>query len=143
MRGGQYPVFRPVRLRRIVDALGVDVVAKAGDGSKAKPLATITEALAAARSALAAVPPRLEEAARGLGRRPLEVLGSVTLPLMRRGLLAGLGLVFLTSLKELPATLILRPIGFDTLAIRVWSYATEGVYSRAAVPALLLDLRLH
>ena len=98
----------------------------------------LPEALTAARSALAAVPPRLEEAARGLGRRPLQVLRSVTLPLMRRGLLAGLGLVFLTSLKELPATLILRPIGFDTLAIRVWSHATEGIYSRAAVPALLL-----
>ena len=41
-------------------------------------------------------------------------------------------------MKELPATLILRPIGFDTLATRVWSYAAEGVYSRAAVPALLL-----
>jgi iron(III) transport system permease protein len=57
---------------------------------------------------------------------------------MRRGLLVGLGLVFLTSMKELPATLILRPIGFDTLATRVWSHAAEGIYSRAAVPALLL-----
>ena len=98
----------------------------------------LPEALAAARAALAAVPVRLEEAARSLGRRPIEVLRSVTLPLMRRGLLAGLGLVFLTSMKELPATLILRPIGFDTLATRVWSYAAEGIYSRAAVPALLL-----
>ena len=98
----------------------------------------LPEALAAARAALAAVPPRLEEAARSLGRRPIQVLRSVTLPLMRRGLLAGLGLVFLTSMKELPATLILRPIGFDTLATRVWGYAAEGVYSRAAVPALLL-----
>ncbi len=98
----------------------------------------LPEALTAARAALAAVPPRLEEAARSLGRRPIQVLREVTLPLMRRGLLAGLGLVFLTSMKELPATLILRPIGFDTLATRVWGYATEGVYSRAAVPALLL-----
>ncbi len=98
----------------------------------------LPEALAAARAALAAVPPRLEEAARTLGRAPVQVLREVTLPLMRRGLLAGLGLVFLTSMKELPATLILRPIGFDTLATRVWTYAAEGVYSRAAVPALLL-----
>jgi iron(III) transport system permease protein len=98
----------------------------------------LPEALAAARAALAAVPVRLEEAARSLGRRPAQVLREVTLPLMRRGLLAGLGLVFLTSMKELPATLILRPIGFDTLATRVWSHAAEGIYSRAAVPALLL-----
>jgi iron(III) transport system permease protein len=98
----------------------------------------LPEALTAAQAALAAVPPRLEEAARTLGRTPLEALRSVTLPLMRRGLLVGFGLVFLTSMKELPATLILRPIGFDTLATRVWSYAAEGVYSRAAVPALLL-----
>lgn len=98
----------------------------------------LPEALAASRTALAAVPPRFEEAARSLGRGPLRVLWEVTLPLMRRGLLAGLGLVFLTSMKELPATLILRPIGFDTLATRIWTYAAEGVYSRAAVPALLL-----
>jgi iron(III) transport system permease protein len=98
----------------------------------------LPEALAAARAALAAVPSRLEEAARSLGRGPIQVLREVTLPLMRRGLLAGLGLVFLTSMKELPATLILRPIGFDTLATRVWGYAAEGIYSRAAVPALLL-----
>ncbi|MFQ5350864.1 MAG: ABC transporter permease, partial [Thermoanaerobaculia bacterium] len=98
----------------------------------------LPEALAAARAALAAVPARLEEAARSLGRRPAQVLREITLPLMRRGLLAGLGLVFLTSMKELPATLILRPIGFDTLATRVWSHAAEGIYSRAAVPALLL-----
>ena len=98
----------------------------------------LPEALTASRSALAAVPPRLEEAARSLGRRPIQVLREVTLPLVRRGLLVGMGLVFLTSMKELPATLILRPIGFDTLATRVWSHAAEGIYSRAAVPALLL-----
>ena len=59
---------------------------------------------------------------------------------LKPGLLAGAGLVFLTSMKELPATLILRPIGFETLATRIWSAADEGVYSEAALPALLLLL---
>jgi iron(III) transport system permease protein len=98
----------------------------------------LPEALAAVRTALAAVPPRLEEAGRSLGRGPAAVLASVTLPLLRPGLAAGAGLVFLTTLKELPATLILRPIGFDTLAVEVWSAAAEGIYSQAALPALAL-----
>lgn len=98
----------------------------------------LPEALAAARSAFAAVAPRLEEAARSLGRGPLSVLASLTLPLVRPGLAAGGGLVFLTAMKELPATLILRPIGFETLATRVWSAAAEGIYSEAALPALVL-----
>jgi iron(III) transport system permease protein len=98
----------------------------------------LPEALAAVRAALAAVPPRLEEAGRSLGRGPAAVLATVTLPLLRPGLAAGAGLVFLTTLKELPATLILRPIGFDTLAIEVWTAAAEGIYSQAALPALAL-----
>ena len=64
----------------------------------------------------------------------------VTLPLIRPGLLAGAGLVFLSTMKELPATLILRPIGFETLATRVWSAASEGVFSEAALPSLVLLL---
>ncbi len=98
----------------------------------------LPEALAATRSSVAAVSPRFEEAARSLGRGPLAVLRSLTLPLIRPGLAAGAGLVFLTSMKELPATLILRPTGFETLATRIWSTAAEGIYSQAAVPALWL-----
>jgi len=60
--------------------------------------------------------------------------------MVRPGVLAAAGLVFLTSMKELPATLILRPIGFETLATRIWSAAGEGVYSEAALPSLLLLL---
>ena len=52
--------------------------------------------------------------------------------------MAGGALVFLTTMKELPATLLLRPTGFDTLAVRVWSTANELFYARAAAPALLL-----
>ena len=96
------------------------------------------ETLSASRAAIAAVPRALEESARGLGRRPFTVARRITLPLVRPGLLAGAGLVFLTTMKELPATLILRPIGFETLATRVWSTAAEGIFSEAALPALLL-----
>ena len=53
-------------------------------------------------------------------------------------MLAGATLVFLSTLKELPATLLLRPIGFDTLATEVWKFTEVGAYSRAALPALLL-----
>jgi iron(III) transport system permease protein len=98
------------------------------------------QALAGVGSALAAVHPRIEEAARGLGRGPVRVLATVTVPLIRRGLLAGAALVFLNAMKELPATLLLRPIGFDTLATEIWKYTSLGSYSRAAPPALLLIL---
>lgn len=100
----------------------------------------LPEAVSATRSALADVAPTFEEAARSLGRGPLATLCAVTLPLIRGGVLAGLGLVFMTTMKELPATLILRPIGFETLAVRIWSAAEDGAYGEAALPSLLLVL---
>lgn len=100
----------------------------------------LPEAVAATRGAMLAVAPAFEEAGRSLGRSAFGVLRSVTLPMVRPGLLAGGGLVFLTAMKELPATLILRPIGFDTLATRIWSAASEGIYSQASLPALCLLL---
>ena len=98
------------------------------------------QALAGVGSALAAVHPRIEEAARSLGHGPVRVLATVTVPLIRRGVLAGAALVFLNAMKELPATLLLRPIGFETLATEIWKYTSLGSYSRAAPPALLLIL---
>jgi iron(III) transport system permease protein len=96
------------------------------------------QALSGSSSALETVSPRLEEAARGLGRGPLGTLKAVTVPLARSGVLAGAALVFLSAMKELPATLLLRPIGFDTLATEIWTLTTVGAYSRAALPALVL-----
>ena len=98
----------------------------------------LPQALAGSSSALQTINPRVEEAARSLGRRPLRVAASITLPLARPGLLAGATLVFLSTLKELPVTLLLRPIGFETLATEVWKFTEIGSYSRAALPALLL-----
>lgn len=96
------------------------------------------EALGAVRSGLVAVDPAVEDAARSLGDGRLSVVRRVTVPLIRRSLVGGGLLVFLTSMKELPATLLLRPAGVDTLATRVWTGAAEGRYAQAAPAALTL-----
>ena len=98
----------------------------------------LSPALGAVRTSLLQISPRIEEAARGLGNNPLRAFSSVTLPVARPGILAGWALVFLLVMKELPATLILSPIGFNTLATSIWSAATEAAFAKAALPALLL-----
>ena len=98
------------------------------------------QAVRASESALKQLSPSLEEASRTLGRTSLQTILQVTIPLILPGLLAGGSLVFLTSLKELPATLLLRPAGFDTLAVRVWTWAGEGFYLQAAPAAFILIL---
>jgi iron(III) transport system permease protein len=97
-------------------------------------------AVGATQASLRQVSPRLEEVARGLGRTPMLAFVSVTLPLLYRGVAAGAALVFLLAMKELPATLILSPIGFKTLATAIWSASEEAFFARAAAPALLLVL---
>lgn len=98
----------------------------------------LPQAVGSARASLLQVSPRLEEAARSLGHSLPGALARITIPLVRPGLLAGAALVFLTVMKELPATLLLSPIGFDTLATEVWNATSEGLFAQAAVPALLL-----
>ena len=95
-------------------------------------------AVGALRASLVQVRPEYEDAARSLGKRPLTVFLRVTLPLIRPGILTGAALVFLLTMKELPATLILSPIGFTTLASSIWAAAEEAFFARAAAPALLL-----
>jgi iron(III) transport system permease protein len=97
-------------------------------------------AIAPIGAALAQVSPRVEEAARGLGRGPTEVFRTVTAPLVRGGILAGAALVFVHAIKELPATLILAPIGFRTLATEIWNQTSYGFYEASAIPALILLL---
>jgi iron(III) transport system permease protein len=98
----------------------------------------VPQAVGPAQAALAQINPSLEESALTLGRSPLRVFASITLPLMRSGLVAGVALVFLTVMKELPVTLLLAPTGYDTLATRIWSASSEAFYARAAAPALVL-----
>lgn len=90
-------------------------------------------AIGSAHQAIAAAPPVLDDVARSLGRSRASTWFTVTLPLAAPGLGAGATLVFLMVAKELPATLLLRPIGMDTLATRLWSHTGAGSYA-AAVP---------
>ncbi|MEM8961253.1 MAG: iron ABC transporter permease [Acidobacteriota bacterium] len=98
----------------------------------------LPEATASTRASLTAVAPAFEEAARSLGQSPWRVLRTVTLPMILPGITAGAGLVFLTSMKELPATLLLQPTGYRTLATDIWTFASEGFYTSASLPALAL-----
>ena len=84
------------------------------------------------------ISPVLDQAARSLGRRPIQVLREVHFPLMRRSLLTALLLVAVDSLKELPATLILRPFNTDTLAVVVYQFAGDERLADAALPSLAI-----
>lgn len=82
----------------------------------------------------------LVKAARVLGASPREAFMRITLPLTMRGMVAGAALVFLEAMRELPATLMLGPTGFETLATYLWRVYEAGYFGRAAVPGLLLVL---
>lgn len=98
----------------------------------------LPKSLGASRSAIAAVPPVMENVARSLGRGPLAAWVTVTLRTTWPGIAAGGLLVLLTAMKELPATLMLRPTGMDTLATELWSRAEIAAYGSAAPYALAL-----
>ena len=97
-------------------------------------------ALGAIESSLARISPSLDQAARSLGHNPLQTLLRVHVPLLRGGLLTAMMLVFVDVMKELPATIVLRPFNFDTLAIRVYQYASDERLAEAAAPALTILL---
>ncbi len=96
--------------------------------------------IGATESGFAQINPRFEEAARSLGLSHWAALARITLPLARGGILAGLALVFLNVMKELPITLILRPIGFRSFSTRIWSAYDEAFLSSIARPGLVLIL---
>lgn len=87
---------------------------------------------------MAQLTPSVEQVGRILGAGPLENLWRVVLPMIRGGLATAWVLVFIDTLKELPATLILRPTGFDTLPVRIWIEASEEMLELAAPAALML-----
>lgn len=91
-------------------------------------------------SGLARIPPSLEQAARLLGETPVGTLRRVHLPLLRPAIGAAGLLVFVDAMKELPATLLLRPAGFETLATWLYAEAARGTYEEGAVAALAIVL---
>ena len=88
----------------------------------------------------ARIRPSLEEAARGLGLSTREVVSRLHLPLLGAGIGTALLLVFVDVMKEMPITLMTRPFGWDTLAVRVFEMTAEGDWERAALPSLAIVL---
>lgn len=89
-------------------------------------------------SGLERIRPSIREAARSLGASQWETVWRVYLPMLRPGLLTAGLLVLVDVMKEMPATLLLRPFGWDTLAVRIYELTSEGEWERAALPALAL-----
>ena len=87
---------------------------------------------------LARVKPSMDDAARSLGHKPFQVLRTIHVPLMKTSVLSALLLVFVDVLKELPATLILRPFNFNTLAVRAFELASDERLMDAALPSLAI-----
>jgi iron(III) transport system permease protein len=101
-------------------------------------LRLLPQSLSTGEVAIGSVQPSVEQAARVMGCNGWRAFLRVTLPIAAPGVLASWTLVFITAMKELPTAMMLRPPGFDTLAVRVWAAASESVYTQAAVPAFVL-----
>lgn len=92
------------------------------------------------QSGLERIRPQFQEVAHSLGHSQWQVIRRMYLPLLTPGLMTALILVLVDVMKEMPATLLLRPFGWDTLAVRVYEMTSEGEWERAALPALTLVL---
>lgn len=97
-------------------------------------------ALAGTQSGLARISPRIDDAARSLGAGRRELLRRLHWPLTRPAIAAAALLVFVDCMKELPMTLLLRPLNFETLATQVYGHASRGVFEDGALAALLIVL---
>ncbi|MGD1875260.1 MAG: ABC transporter permease [Mastigocoleus sp.] len=100
----------------------------------------LQQSVGGVRTSLLQVNPQLEEASRSLGQSSLQTFRKITLPLVSPGVITGAVLVFLTAMKELPATMLLSPIEFDTLAVEIWK-ATENLdFADAAAASIAILL---
>jgi iron(III) transport system permease protein len=97
-------------------------------------------AFAPLESNMLRITPSLDAAARSMGVSGLNMLRRVHLPMVRGGLLTAMILVFVDVMKELPITLMTRPFGFNTLAVRIFELSSEGLWQRAALPAVAIVL---
>jgi iron(III) transport system permease protein len=95
-------------------------------------------ALNAYDAGLSTVSPHMDAVARALGRGPAGVLFGVHLPILRASVLTALLIVFVDVMKELPATMIMRPFNFDTLAVQAHRLAADERLAEAAVPSLVI-----
>jgi iron(III) transport system permease protein len=100
----------------------------------------IANSLGAVRNSLEKIPARLDEVSRSLGQTYGQTLRRVILPIATPGIFSGWLLVFVTAMKELPATLMLKPTGFETLSTSLWTATSISQYSQAAPYALALIL---
>jgi len=91
-------------------------------------------------SAFERIRPSLLQVARCLGAGNMEILRRISIPMLRTGLISALLLVFVEAMKEMPATLLLRPFGWSTLATRIYELTSEGEWQQAALPAITLVL---
>ena len=100
----------------------------------------LAEAVGPVRSALYQTSPSIEEAARSLGCSRLQAIWRTTLPLIRNGVFVSMSFIFLSCMKELHLTIILSPLGYNTLALEVWSHIEEAFFAEAAPFALTILL---
>jgi iron(III) transport system permease protein len=126
---GLLPVITSINLWLLTSGLAI-VIAYA--------IRFLTIGIGGAESGFSRVPYSVDDAARTLGESPLRRLWRVHLPLTRPALGTAALLVFVDCMKELPATLLLRPVGFETLATHLYGEAVRGTYEDAAVAALFI-----
>ncbi|MFW5500331.1 MULTISPECIES: ABC transporter permease [unclassified Maridesulfovibrio] len=91
-------------------------------------------------SAIQRITPSIGEAARTMGATGISMLRRIYIPMLRKGLLTGAILVLVDVMKEMPITLMMRPFGWDTLAVKIFEYTSEGEWELAAIPAVVLIL---
>jgi len=89
-------------------------------------------------SAMQNIKPSLDEAASILGKTSRETLLKIHFPLLQKGLLTAMVLTLVDVIKEMPITLMTRPFGWDTLAVKIYELTSEGEWVRAALPGLYL-----
>jgi iron(III) transport system permease protein len=98
----------------------------------------LPQAIGAGQASMEQVKLTYLDASAGLGMSKIQTFYRITLPLIYRGLFAGGALVFLSTMKELPQTLLLRPTGLSTMSVDIWSYASEGLFTQAAFSSFIL-----
>ena len=127
-------------MSRAVAGVGVGLVV-AGSGAAiviAYVVRFLTIATGSAQAGLARVSTRVDDAARTLGQRPGGIMRLIHMPLSRPALGGAALLVFVDCLKELPATLLLRPLNVETLSTYIYQFATRGNFEEGALAALLI-----